>query len=249
MAPVLKEVLQQTVTVKQGDKSERLTKGEALIKVIMNKANNGDRRAIDAVSYLAEKIGRIEDKNSETSQAGGVMLVPGVAASIEEWKAAVAKKVRDQEERDRLRKEQARTFRKWEADYLAFIDEHEGTPLGDFAVARLAEFKNTDRIPDQLLPPLVSTRRGNRGRPTQRGTSCETALGRGRVCPNAVLRESRVCSHAFPRREAKTATGIGAAPCLSPSQWVQSLEFGTLVTAPSRRPASAGRTAQRRAMG
>src|SRR6185437_14660241 len=47
-------------------------------------------------------------------------------------------------ERDRLRKEQARTFRKWEAEYLAIINEHKGTPLGDFAVARLAEFKNTD---------------------------------------------------------------------------------------------------------
>ncbi|HEY8670364.1 MAG TPA: DUF5681 domain-containing protein [Terriglobales bacterium] len=144
MATVLNEVLQQTVTVKQGDKSERLTKGEAAIKVIMNKANNGDRRAIEAVSYLAEKIGRIEDKNSETRQAGGVMLVPGVAASLEEWKAAAAKKVRDQEERDRLRKEQARTFRKWEAEYLAIINENKGTPLGDFAVTRLAEFKNTD---------------------------------------------------------------------------------------------------------
>ena len=144
MASVLNEVLQQTVTVKQGDKSERLTKGEALIKVIMNKANNGDRRAIEAVSYLAEKIGRIEDKSSETSQAGGVMLVPGVATSIEEWKKAMAKKVKDQEERDRVRKEQARTFRKWEAEYLAIINEHKGTPYGDFVVARLAEFKNTD---------------------------------------------------------------------------------------------------------
>jgi hypothetical protein len=50
MATVLHEVLQQTVKVKQGDKSQRLTKGEALIKVIMSKANNGDRQAIDAVS-------------------------------------------------------------------------------------------------------------------------------------------------------------------------------------------------------
>ena len=111
MATVLNEVLQQTVTVKQGDKSERLTKGEALIKVILTKANNGDRRAIDAVSYLAEKIGRIDDNNSETGQAGGVMLVPGVATtSIEEWKKLMAKKVKDQDERDRLRKEDARSL-------------------------------------------------------------------------------------------------------------------------------------------
>jgi hypothetical protein len=145
MATVLNEVLQQTVTVKQGDKSERLTKGEAAIKVIMNKANNGDRRAIEAVSYLAEKIGRIEDKSSETSQVGGVMLVPGVATSIEEWKKAMAKKVKDQEERDRVRKEDARTLRKFEAGWLAHIKVHEGTPLGDFAVKQLAKLKNSDR--------------------------------------------------------------------------------------------------------
>ena len=54
-------------------------------------ANNDDRRAIDAVSYLAAKIGRIDDKNSETSQVGGVMLVPGVAKSIEEFTETLAK--------------------------------------------------------------------------------------------------------------------------------------------------------------
>jgi hypothetical protein len=126
MATVLKEVLQQTVTVKQGDKSQRLTKGEALIKVIMSKANNGDRRAIDAVSIFAEKIERIEDKNSETSQAGGVMLVPGVAASLEEWETAVAKSLKAREERDRLLKEDAPILRKFEAGWQAHIREHEG---------------------------------------------------------------------------------------------------------------------------
>jgi hypothetical protein len=122
-----------------------MTKGEALIKVILSKANNGDRRAIDAVSFLAEKIGRIEDKSSETSQVGGVMLVPGVAKSIEEWKEAVAKELKAREERDRLRKEDARTLRKFEAGWQAHIREHKGTPLGDFAVAQLAKLKNSDR--------------------------------------------------------------------------------------------------------
>jgi hypothetical protein len=84
LATVLIEMLHQTVTVKEGDKSKRMTKGEALIRVIMSKANNGDRRAIDAVSFLAEKIGRVDDINSETSSRGGVMLVPGVASSVEE---------------------------------------------------------------------------------------------------------------------------------------------------------------------
>jgi hypothetical protein len=145
MATVMNEVLQQTVTVKQGDRSERLTKGDALIKVILSKANNGDRRAIDAVSYLAEKIGRIEDRNSETSQVGGIMLVPGVAASLEEWKNEIAKRPAQLEAREKLLKEDARTLRKLEAEYLALISEHRGTPKGDFAVAQLAELKSTSR--------------------------------------------------------------------------------------------------------
>jgi hypothetical protein len=144
MSNVLNEVLHQMVTIKQGDKSRRLTKGEALIKVITSKANNGDRQAIVAVSLLAEKIGRVEDRKSETSQAG-VMLVPGVANSIEEWKQLAATKVKDEKERSRLLKEDAPVLRKMEADYLQFIGKHSGTAIGDFAVVRLAELKNTDR--------------------------------------------------------------------------------------------------------
>jgi hypothetical protein len=144
MLSVLNEVLHQAVTIKQGNRSQRLTKGEALIKVITSKANNGDRQAIVAVSLLAEKIGRVEDRKSETSQAG-VMLVPGVANSMEEWKKSMVTKVRDQEERTRRLKEDAPVLRKMVADYLEFIAKHSGTPIGDFAVVRLAELKNTDR--------------------------------------------------------------------------------------------------------
>ena len=249
MATVLNEVLQQTVTVKQGDKSERLTKGEALIKVILTKANNGDRRAIDAVSYLAEKIGRIEDKNSETSQAGGVMLVPGVATSIEEWKTAVAKELKAREERDRLRKEDARTLRKFEAGWQAHIRELEGTPLGDFAVAQLAKLKNSDRYRTNYFLHWYPPEEEIAVDPPKGRTSCEACRGTGTNLPGRHLpRGTEYRAHPFRRREAKTATAIGAAPCLSPSQ-LQSLEFGTLVRAPSRRPAPAGRTAQRRAMG
>src|SRR6266481_2735858 len=98
-----------------------------------------------AILSVAEKIGRLDDMNSETSDRGGVMLVPGMASSIEEWKKAAAEKVKWQEAKDRPLKEDARTLRKFEAGWLAHISEHKGTPLGDFAVAQLAKLKNTDR--------------------------------------------------------------------------------------------------------
>src|SRR5450432_3052341 len=57
---VLAEVLRQTVTVKQGGKAQRMSKGEALIQILLTKAHHGDGRAIKATLYLAEKIARIE---------------------------------------------------------------------------------------------------------------------------------------------------------------------------------------------
>jgi len=55
LAPVLREVLRQTVKVKRGGKTERMSKGEALIQMLLSKAHSGDARAIEAVLVLTEK--------------------------------------------------------------------------------------------------------------------------------------------------------------------------------------------------
>ena len=88
---VLAEVLDQTVPVKQGNKSERMSKGEALIKMLMSMAHRGDRRAINALLNITEKIGRIENTQLESgAHKYGIMLVPGVATSKEEWQREIA---------------------------------------------------------------------------------------------------------------------------------------------------------------
>jgi hypothetical protein len=88
---VLAEVLHQTVAVKQGNKSERMSKGEALIKILMRMAHQGDRRAINAMIDLTEKIGRIDNTESKFgARKYSFMLVPGVASSKEEWQRAIA---------------------------------------------------------------------------------------------------------------------------------------------------------------
>jgi hypothetical protein len=56
----------------------------------MSKAHNGDRRASAAITFLAEKIGRVIDVNSDGSQIGGIILGPGVAKSNEEYEASAA---------------------------------------------------------------------------------------------------------------------------------------------------------------
>src|SRR5438105_7474763 len=87
MAPVLREVLRQTVKVKRGGKTERMSKGEALLQMLLSKAHSGDARAIKAVLVLTEKIARIDTPEPKLAGPGNYefMLVPGMAASAEEW--------------------------------------------------------------------------------------------------------------------------------------------------------------------
>src|ERR1700720_1026044 len=77
LATVLTEVLAQTVKVKHGNKSEVMTKGEACIKILMSKAHNGDHRAVEALTTLTEKIGRLEEPPKDDNFE--FMLVPGMA--------------------------------------------------------------------------------------------------------------------------------------------------------------------------
>jgi len=87
LTPVLIDVLRQTVKVKQGGKAQRMSKGEALIQILLSKAHNGDGRAIKAVLLVTEKIARIDTPELKLGGRGNYefMLVPGVAASSEEW--------------------------------------------------------------------------------------------------------------------------------------------------------------------
>ena len=92
LAPVLTEVLSQFVTVKQGGKSRRVSKGDALILRLMSKAQNGDASAVKAVLYCLEKVARIDSPEPQLGGHGGYefLLVPGMAASTEEWQREIA---------------------------------------------------------------------------------------------------------------------------------------------------------------
>jgi len=91
LGPVLAEVLRQTVTVKQDGESERMSKGEALIRIFLTKANKGDSSAVKAVLELSEKIGRIQSAELKLGGLGNYefMLIPGMAASAEEWQREI----------------------------------------------------------------------------------------------------------------------------------------------------------------
>jgi Family of unknown function (DUF5681) len=87
LTTVLREVLAQTVKVKRGGKTERMSKAEALVQMLLSKAHGGDTRAIKALLHLTEKIARINAPEPRRADPGNYefMLVPGVAASREEY--------------------------------------------------------------------------------------------------------------------------------------------------------------------
>jgi hypothetical protein len=91
LGPVLAEVLRQTVTVKQEGKSQRMSKGEAVIKILLTKSNKGDSRAIKAVLEFSDQIGRIQSAELKLGGRGNYefMLIPGMAASAEEWQREI----------------------------------------------------------------------------------------------------------------------------------------------------------------
>jgi hypothetical protein len=72
-----------------------MSKGEALIQILLTKAHHGDGRAIKARLYLAEKIARIENADLKLGGVGNYecMLIPGIATP-EEWQREIA--ARDQ---------------------------------------------------------------------------------------------------------------------------------------------------------
>ncbi len=81
LTQVLLEVLHQTVTVKQAGKAQRMSKGAALIQMLLSKAHNGDGTAIKSLLLLTEKIGRIDTPELKLGGRGHYefMLVPGMA--------------------------------------------------------------------------------------------------------------------------------------------------------------------------
>lgn len=140
---VLSNVLKQPVTFKQGGKTHQISKGDAIIKVLMNMGTKGDRRATDAVITLISKIERLVDKPEAERKGVGVMVVPGVAKSSEEWLKYVAAYKKKAAEKDEQRKADAPRIQREEASLRNTIALHRGTPLADEAAIRLKELTHS----------------------------------------------------------------------------------------------------------
>jgi hypothetical protein len=86
-------------------------KGDALIRIFLTKATKGDSRAIKALLELTEKIGRIQSAELKLGGRGNYefMLIPGMAASAEEWQREIAARHETADLRDEVAAARART--------------------------------------------------------------------------------------------------------------------------------------------
>ena len=157
LVTVLSEALNQSVTLKQDGKSKRVTKGDALIGVLLNMPGKGERQAVAAVINLLGKFERLVEQPEERKNVG-VMVVPGVAKSTEEWLQATAKWTKRKELRDEQWKYDVPNMEAKVRLYRNLIMTRKGTPLGDKAavkfneITRSLEYVRNPYIKRQLYP-------------------------------------------------------------------------------------------------
>ncbi len=85
LSKLLEEVLAERISVSQGGKAKRMSKAEALVQLTLNRAINGNTRAIDGMLILADKIGRFKQPSEDGQNRPGVVIVPEQCETQEEW--------------------------------------------------------------------------------------------------------------------------------------------------------------------
>jgi len=91
------EVLAGTISVRDGERWRRIPKAEALAKVALHAAINGNARAVNAFILLAEKAGMLTPQVGD-SRRYGYLVVPKMATP-EEWQKEALEALRVGQER------------------------------------------------------------------------------------------------------------------------------------------------------
>lgn len=66
LATILGKIMNEKVTIKEGDIVKKVTKGEAMVMTTMNRALKGDDRAVTTLFKIARETGQLEPTSSET---------------------------------------------------------------------------------------------------------------------------------------------------------------------------------------
>lgn len=92
-ASVLKEILNKKITVKEGGKTRRIPKIEALLETLLNDALRGDKTARRLFVTMAREIGELEVPPENKERQGGVLVIPGMMSETE-WEKMAAEQQR-----------------------------------------------------------------------------------------------------------------------------------------------------------
>lgn len=82
---LLKDLLNASVTVRSGEKTRQMSKAEAMLRVHVGKARQGDARALDTIVGILDLAGQFDELSDEERNKYGVIQVPAKLA-VDEWK-------------------------------------------------------------------------------------------------------------------------------------------------------------------
>jgi uncharacterized protein DUF5681 len=83
LAGSLAAILNETVTLREGGRTRKISKGEAMLRTLTHKALKGDARAFSLIAALAKELGHFEDLTKGEGRYG--VLLISRSESREEW--------------------------------------------------------------------------------------------------------------------------------------------------------------------
>ena len=81
---LLKGLLNASVTVRSGEKTRQMSKAEAMLRVHVGKARQGDGRALDTIVGILDLAGQFDELSDEERNKYGVIQVPA-KLPVDEW--------------------------------------------------------------------------------------------------------------------------------------------------------------------
>jgi hypothetical protein len=102
---ILREVFNQMVRVTEGDTIRKITKAEALIKVLFVEATKGTRQYADVLLTICDSIQRLVE--NPLARPGAIVLIPGVANSAEEFEQMLREEEEDRAREDEMQQKAA----------------------------------------------------------------------------------------------------------------------------------------------
>jgi hypothetical protein len=97
MGSVFQRVVGEAITVREGERTRRMSKGEAMLRNLLMRAVKGEARATAQVLVLTRQQGMLTSPGDVAKvRRSGVLVVPGTAIDPHAWERAAQEYMRSQ---------------------------------------------------------------------------------------------------------------------------------------------------------